>query len=204
MQATGIILAGGKSRRMGTNKALLIVDGLTIIERIAKELGKITTEIIIATNNFEDYQFLNLPMVEDKIKGKGPLAGIQAGLAESKNEKNLIATCDMPFISAKLGAFLLQSLDEYEAAVPEVSGRLHPLYAAYRKETLGAVNRAIADENLKIRHFLKTVNAKIVTENDFPFTLNEKYLYNMNHPEEYEQALRIQSEMKKIEGVSGN
>lgn len=197
MQATGIILAGGKSRRMGTNKALLKVDGLTIIERIANELRKITTEIIIATNNFEDYQFLNLPMVEDKIKEKGPLAGIQAGLAESKNEKNLIAACDMPFISAELGAFLLQTLDEYEAAVPEVSGRLHPLYAAYRKETLGAVNRAIADENLKIRHFLKMVNAKTVKENDFPFPLNEKFLFNMNHPEEYEQALRIQSENRR-------
>lgn len=197
MQATGIILAGGKSKRMGTNKALLKVDGLTIIERIVEELRKIISDIIIVTNHFEDYQFLNLPMVEDKIKGKGPLAGIQAGLAESKNEKNLIVACDMPFISTELGAFLLQILNEYEAAVPEVSGMLHPLYAAYRKETLEAVNRAIADENLKIRHFLKMVNAKIVKENDFPFTLNEKFLYNMNHPEEYEQALRIHSEMKK-------
>lgn len=182
---------------MGTNKALLKIDGLTIIERIAAEIRKITTEIIIVTNNFADYQFLNLPMVEDKIKGKGPLAGIQAGLAESKNEKNLIVACDMPFISAQLGEFLLQTLDEYEAAVPEVSGTLHPLYAAYRKETIGAVNRALDDENLKIRHFLQMVNTKIVKEDEFPFTLKEEYLYNMNQTNEYEHALRMHHEKRK-------
>jgi molybdenum cofactor guanylyltransferase len=194
LQAMGIILAGGKSSRMGKNKALLKIDGKTVIERIANELQKIVSDIIIVSNHFEDYQFLNLPMTEDRLKEKGPLAGIQAGLAESKNKKNLIVACDMPFISAELGAVLLQTLEQYDAAVPEVSGKLHPLFAAYRKETIEVMNRALEDEKLKIRHFLQMVNTKILTEEDFPFPLNEKFLFNMNRPEEYEQALKLQIE----------
>ena len=107
MKTTGIILAGGKSSRMGTNKALLTIDGKTVIERIVNQLEQIVDEIIVVTNPFHDYEFLQLPMVEDKWKGMGPLAGIEAGLNASTTERNLIVACDMPFISIELGKYLL-------------------------------------------------------------------------------------------------
>ena len=89
MKTTGIILAGGKSSRMGTNKALLTINGKTVIERIVNQLDQIVDEIIVVTNQFHDYEFLQLPMVEDKWKGMGPLAGIQAGLKAATTERNL-------------------------------------------------------------------------------------------------------------------
>lgn len=128
MDRTGIILAGGHSSRMGENKALLKIGGRTVIERIADQLASVSAEMIIVANNQEDYQFLGLPMVSDHWKGKGPLAGIHAGLLASNTQNNLIVACDMPFISVELGKILLKELDVRQAAVPEIKGRLHPLF----------------------------------------------------------------------------
>lgn len=196
MGTTGIIIAGGKSSRMGTNKALLKIDGKTVIETIVDELKKTVSEVIIVTNTFEEYQFLGLPMFEDKWKGMGPLAGIHAGLEASKTNKNLLVACDMPFVSSELGTVLLKFLDEFQAAVPKIAGQLHPLFAAYQKDVQDEVNQALQNEQLRIRQFLQNVNAKIVTEDDLKkvdFHYQASHFFNMNHPEEFEEALLMAS-----------
>src|SRR5699024_1724584 len=119
-----------------TNKALLTINGKTVIEHIVNECKKITDQILIVTNHFADYQFLALPMVEDKEKGKGPLAGIQAGLSEVSTEKNMVIACDMPFVSAEIAKDLLGELTNYDACLPKINDQLHPLFAAYRKSCL--------------------------------------------------------------------
>ncbi|WP_394239345.1 molybdenum cofactor guanylyltransferase [Niallia oryzisoli] len=205
MKTTAIILAGGKSSRMGTNKALLTLNGKTVIEGIAESLEKTADELLIVTNTPDDYKFLHLPMTEDKWKGMGPLAGIEAGLSASKTEHNLIVACDMPFISVDLGTYLLSCLEDYQAAVPEISGRLHPLFAAYRKDVKGAVTKALDENQLRIRHFLHSIHVKIV-KNDLLESLGlpdeEIYFFNMNDRNEYEKAFtmskRIGSEIDEV------
>ena len=197
MQSTGIINAGGKSSRMGTNKALLKINGITVIEKIAEQLKKVVSDIIIVTNTPQEYEFLGLPMVEDKWKGMGPLAGIHAGLAASKTDKNLVVACDMPFISPELGKILLNYLDNYEAVVPKMTDHLHPLFAAYRKDVQEEIHTSLQNEQLRIRYFLQNVNTKIVTEEDLKelgFPYEASHFFNMNHPEEFEAALKIASE----------
>lgn len=194
---TAIILAGGKSSRMGTNKALLTINGITVIEQIVNECKKITDHILIVTNNFADYQFLQLPMVEDKEKGKGPLAGIQAGLSTVSTEKNIVIACDMPFISAEIAKVLLEELTNYDACLPKINDQLHPLFAAYRKSCLHAVNQSLNDGQLRIRHFLNQVRVKIKTEKELPSYFN-KAMFNMNNPQEYEEAKEMIK--KSIEG----
>lgn len=201
MQATGIINAGGKSSRMGTNKALLTLNGKTVIEQIADELKKVVSDIIIVTNSFKQYEFLGLPMVEDKWKDMGPLAGIHAGLSASKTDKNLVVACDMPFVSSELGTILISYLDEYEAAVPNISGQLHPLFAAYRKDVKEEINRSLQNEQLRIRYFLQHVHAKIVTEDDLKelkFSYEASHFFNMNHPVEFEEAREIAKKKAEI------
>lgn len=191
MEATGIILAGGKSSRMGKNKALLEIKGKTVIENVVAELQPAVNNIIIVTNSFEEYRFLGLPMVEDLWKGKGPLAGIQAGLEASTTEKNLVVACDMPFISAKLGTVLLNQLAHYQVAVPEISDQLHPLFAAYRKEISGEIERALEEDQLRIRGIFRNLQVKKMDQvelSKFGISMNDSDLFNMNHPEEYEQA----------------
>lgn len=191
VDATGIILAGGNSSRMGMNKALLKVGKLTVIERIVKELEQIVDDIIIVTNSNKEFSFLNLPMVEDKWKGKGPLAGIHAGLTASKTEKNLIVACDMPFISADLGKVLLDQLFQYQGVVPYIKNQRHPLFAAYRKEVKEEAKLAIVQEQLRIQCMLKQINVKYVTEMELTnlgYPINEWNFYNMNDPKEYQWA----------------
>ncbi|WP_367949367.1 molybdenum cofactor guanylyltransferase [Bacillus sp. FJAT-29790] len=199
LRATGIIIAGGKSSRMGTNKALLKINGKTVIEIIAKELEKTVSDIIIVTNTFEDYQFLGLRMVEDQWKGMGPLAGIHAGLELSSTDKNLIVACDMPFISSEIGKDLLKLLEDYQAAVPRISGQLHPLFAAYRKEVQGEICKSLERQQLQIWKFLQSVDTKIVTEDDLrklDLPYKDHHFFNMNHPEEFEAALKMNSDIQ--------
>ena len=200
MRTTGIIMAGGKSSRMGGNKALLRIDGKTVIENIAETLEKTVTDIIIVTNKFEDYQFLGLPMVEDRWKEMGPLAGIHAGLSASSTDKNLVVACDMPFISSELGDILLGLLETFDAAVPNIAGQLHPLFAAYRKDIQEEINQAIQKQELRIRQFYKKIHTKIVTEDDLTklqFDYQDHYLFNMNYPEEFEKALKLAADHPK-------
>ncbi|WNS75333.1 molybdenum cofactor guanylyltransferase [Bacillus sp. DTU_2020_1000418_1_SI_GHA_SEK_038] len=199
MQSTGIIMAGGKSSRMGTNKALLPIGGKTVIERIVMELNKIVSNIVIVTNTFEDYQFLRLPMVKDIWKDMGPLAGIHAGLSASSTEKNLIVACDMPFISSQLGGILLTLLDDYQVAVPHISGQLHPLFAAYRKDTIGEVHQSLQNQELRIRQFFKHTKTKFVTEaclQKLQYHYQEQHFFNMNHQEDFERAVKMESDFK--------
>ncbi|MFB6466295.1 molybdenum cofactor guanylyltransferase [Cytobacillus sp. Hz8] len=203
MEATAIILAGGKSSRMGRNKALLEIGGMSVIERIVTELSKVTNEIILVTNSPAEYQFLNLPMAEDEWKGMGPLAGIHAGLHFSKTEKNLVVACDMPFISPALASFILGGLsDIYDAVVPEIAGKLHPLFAAYHKRILPVISESLQNKQLRIRSIFEQIPVKIVNEGDFLHVQdmrNESSFYNMNEPHDFKRAQLIMQELKDLD-----
>nr|WP_295974798.1 molybdenum cofactor guanylyltransferase [uncultured Bacillus sp.] len=194
MKTTGIILAGGKSSRMGTNKALLDLNGRRVIAGIAERLGYISDELLIVTNHFADYEFLQLPMVADHYKGMGPLAGIEAGLSMSKTERNLIVACDMPFISIELGRYLLSCLENSEAALPQIAGKQHPLFAAYRREVLDKARISLEKKDLRIKSFLLNLDVTIITEKVLErigLSNEEEYFFNMNRPEHYQTAIQF-------------
>lgn len=190
MNATGIILAGGNSSRMGANKALLKIGNTTVIEKIVEEMKMITDELIVVTNTFDDFQFLGLPLVADIRNGLGPLAGLEAGLMASSNECNMITACDMPFISQSLGRTLLQHLATYEAVVPRVDGGLHPLFAAYRKSCLTEIQYSLDHNQLSIRSFYDRIHLKVLDESSSKFEFDSMSLFNMNEPKEYEKAVQ--------------
>ncbi|MCM3708515.1 MULTISPECIES: molybdenum cofactor guanylyltransferase [Cytobacillus] len=197
MSTTGIILAGGHSSRMGENKALLKIGGKTVIERIADSLASYTSKVIVVANKQAEYRFLGFPIVSDNWLEKGPLAGIQAGLSASTTSKNLIVACDMPFISVDLGRILLEELNSRQAAVPELEGRLHPLFAAYRKDAKEAAEHALRNNQLRIREFLNKIDTGILRAEELSkrgFIAEEAYFFNMNHPDEYQEALKMAAE----------
>ncbi|MBB6445516.1 NTP transferase domain-containing protein [Bacillus benzoevorans] len=194
MKTTGIILAGGKSSRMGTNKALLDLNGRKVIEGIVEKLGDITDEVLLVTNTYADYEFLQVPMIGDHWREMGPLAGVEAGLTASKTEYNLIVACDMPFISVELGRYLLACLDESQAAVPQIDETSHPLFAAYRREVLAEVRKSLEKRELGMWRFLKKVEAKIITKDvlaSLGLPNEEQYFFNMNNREHYQRAIHF-------------
>ncbi len=191
MKAGAIILAGGKSSRMGTNKALLKFHEKSNIERMKDELQQVFDDIILVTNNPESYQFLHLKSVTDQYPGSGPLAGIHAGLEASDYEENFIVACDMPFVSAELAGNLVKALKHHDAVVPVSDGREHPLFAAYQKRVARDAVKCIEDGNLRIRHMLAKLDVRYLEDSDLQLyggSNLERIFFNMNHPEEYEAA----------------
>jgi molybdenum cofactor guanylyltransferase len=191
MKAGAIILSGGKSSRMGTNKALLKIHEKTNIERIKDELKHVFDDIILVTNDPETYQFLNMKTVPDQFPGSGPLAGMHAGLEASDYEENFVVACDMPFVSAELAANLVSALKHHEAVVPVVEGKQHPLFAAYQKRAAQEAKSCIEEGSLRMKHLLDRLDVRYLDEGDLKLYCEgriDRVFFNMNRPEEYEDA----------------
>ncbi|MFD0826655.1 molybdenum cofactor guanylyltransferase [Neobacillus sp. M.A.Huq-85] len=191
MKAAAIILSGGKSSRMGTNKALLKINEKTNIERLVEELKGFFSEIILVTNLPDEYQFLGVKMVSDRFPGLGPLAGLHAGLQESTQEVNVAVACDMPFVSGELAEKIVAKLDGFDAAIPVIEGKKQPLFAAYGRRILPVVEASLEKGNLRMTQLFDDLQVLYLTEEDLPGyskPILERTFFNMNYPEEYEKA----------------
>ncbi|WP_040206905.1 molybdenum cofactor guanylyltransferase [Neobacillus jeddahensis] len=191
MKAAAIILAGGKSSRMGTNKALLKLNEKTNIERMVDTLKALFDDIIIVTNDSEQYEFLGVKIVADHYPGMGPLAGVHAGLQASAFDVNFFVACDMPFISGELAETLVSHIDDYDAVIPVINGKQQPLYSIFHKRVTGVVADCIEAGQLRMKHLLDQVQVFYVTEKELPMysaTEIDRIFFNMNHPNEYEDA----------------
>jgi molybdopterin-guanine dinucleotide biosynthesis protein A len=191
MEAGVIILAGGKSSRMGTNKALLKISEKTNIERMVVQLKKLFDEIILVTNDPETYGFLNVKVTTDHYPDKGPLAGLHAGLSASRFEKNVIVACDLPFISSEFARDLVNRIGNYDAVIPVINGRQHPLFSVFKKKNIERIAESIENGQLRMRGLLDQLHVLYLTEKDltdYSKESLERIFFNMNHPNEYEDA----------------
>lgn len=173
---TGIILAGGKSSRMGTDKALIDVKGKKLIEYSIAVMKQICGHIIISASN-PVYEKFGFPIVADSFQGIGPIAGLEACLRYSKTKINLVAPCDSPFLSINLFRETLKETAGYEAAVPILQdGKVEPLAGYYSKEALPTIIQQIEKGDYKLQNLLKAMNTKYVS------ITNPAYLMNINTP----------------------
>jgi len=193
---TGIILCGGKSSRMLTNKALLKLNVRTVIEIIAETMKSIFSEVLISTNGIDDYKYLNLPLIKDIFTHKGPLAGIHSALKYSSTEKNFIISCDMPLISKEMIKYIASYKSDKKIILPETEGRIQQLCGIYSKSLLPGIEEIILDSekdrNIKgsIYDLIERVSADIVNVESLTF-YDKNYFLNMNTPEDYEQIKKI-------------
>ncbi len=112
MRLTGIVLAGGKSSRMGTDKGLLDFRGKKLVQHPLDLLGPYCHEIFISTNN-RDYSLFGFPLIKDTLRGKGPVAGLITALGASSGDWNLVVGCDMPFLQPEFIDLLISSAGDY-------------------------------------------------------------------------------------------
>jgi molybdenum cofactor guanylyltransferase len=144
-QATAVVLAGGLSSRMGCDKAMLEIDGVSLIVRSVTQLQPLFAEVLISARQRDDYAFLNLPVVPDRLVNQGPLMAIASALEASSNDLNFFISCDVPVLPIDLIATLLREAVTHDAAVPiSNQGFYEPLFAVYRKSMLAAANDALA------------------------------------------------------------
>ena len=183
---TAIILAGGKSQRMGFNKAFLQYGDKTFIEHQIDRLKKIFDEIIISANDADIYARLNLPVVSDIMPGKGPLGGICAGLIRSASRHSFVVACDMPFVDEDVILYLKEQIDDYDVVVPQTSRGLEPLHAFYSRNCIQPIRRCLNEEKLRIIDFFAEVKVKVVHEQELKgLDGSTQSLANLNTPEEY-------------------
>lgn len=191
MKAAAIILSGGKSSRMGTNKALLKINEKTNIERIADTLRLLFDELILVTNDPETYKFLEVKIVNDHYPGMGPLAGVHAGLIASNYDLNFVVACDMPFVSGELAEALVNNGAHYDAVIPVLNGRQQPLFSVFQKRTADQIGECINNERLRMKHLLDDLHVLYMTEQELQAYSSvdlDRVFFNMNHPNEYEEA----------------
>jgi molybdopterin-guanine dinucleotide biosynthesis protein A len=194
---TGVILSGGKSTRMGTNKSLLKFGGKILIQRLVELLDSIFSEVIISTNDPEVYEFTRRKIIRDLIPDKGPLSGIHSALQRSSNQKNFILSCDMPFVTKELINYLCDYNTGKQIVLPKAEGRIQQLCGVYSKSIFTEVENLLADSqktggNFKgsIYELIERVETEIVEVDKLEF-YNPNIFFNVNSPEDYEYMKRI-------------
>ncbi len=164
-QATAIIMAGGASRRMGKDKAMLPINGRPMIEIICEKLTDHFEQILISAAEEKKYEFLGFEIVPDKVRGQGPLIGIASALEASANEINFVIACDIPQVDTEAVKGLLAEAENCKAdiIVPSTRDREYePLFAIYRKSALDAINLLISRGGRKISEAFDLCEVKYV------------------------------------------
>ena len=181
---------------MGTDKALIRVDGETIAERASRVLSGCFDDFYIVANDLLVYDHLGSRLYSDLIKGAGTLGGILTALYHSPTPWCFVAACDMPLISAEAvkavaGAATGDS-EGYEAFVPSSGGRLHPMHGAYSTTLLPRVEKAVRAGDLRVEDLVRGVKARILEEDWFADRGVDitRSVANVNTPEELERLIQ--------------
>ncbi len=184
---TGVILAGGKSTRYGTNKAFAEVQGVRLIERTIRVLGEVFQRLLLVTNTPQEYEYLDLPMVGDLIMGLGPFGGIHTGLEIIRDEAGFFVACDMPFLRADFLRYMIGLRGDYDAVVPRVNWMVEPLHALYTKKCLPSIRESIRSKDYQILKFFQKIRIRYVEEEEIrSIDPDFKSFININKPEDLE------------------
>jgi molybdenum cofactor guanylyltransferase len=187
----GVILAGGKSLRFGSNKAFADINGRPLIERVISGLKPVFDELIIITNSPEEYAFLGLPMREDLIKGLGPIGGIYTGLEEIQSSRGFFVACDMPFLNNDLIRRLVELSEGFEAVVPKIDWKMEPLHAVYSKACIPVIKELIEAGECMINRFFQRIRVRFLNEDEIKiYDPQLRSFYNINRPEELKALLK--------------
>jgi molybdopterin-guanine dinucleotide biosynthesis protein A len=192
---TVCIQAGGQSSRMGEDKALKAFLGRPLIQRVVERLAPIADEIIVTTNNPDDYRFLNLRLFPDLKPGRGALGGLYTAIASAIHPVVAVAACDMPFASATLLEAMSRLLIEEDAdvVIPRSGEGYEPIHAVYRRATcLPAIESAIDADQWKVISWFPKVKVRVLTPDEIKrYDPSGLAFWNVNTPEEFSKAEEI-------------
>lgn len=195
---TGIILSGGKSKRMGLNKSFLKIGEMTIIERTADLMKSLFDRVLLITNTPQEYKVLGFEIFEDVYKNVGPLAGIHSGLLHSLTEKNFIISCDMPLIDKGVIDFIINYETDKLITITKADGFIQQLCGLYSKQVLPEIVKLLEVDSIKtisdlqgkcgckVLQVVKNTNAEIIDIANEYAGYKEGMFLNMNRLEDFE------------------
>jgi molybdenum cofactor guanylyltransferase len=195
---TVAVLAGGQSRRMGQDKALLEVDGRALIEYVLEAAKPVAREVLIVASERPEYDRFGCRVVPDKFPRSGSLGGIYTALSEATEQYCLVLACDMPFVNTELIRNMAQVDRNYDVLVPSLTGErsdqggeetLETLHAIYSKACLPAIERQLNAGVFKVIGFFSEVRVeKLPEEWILEFDPHLMSFFNANTPEEFAWA----------------
>lgn len=187
--AAAIVLAGGRSLRMGRDKNFLPVNGRPMIQHIVEQLLPLFDDVLIGANDAEKFAFLRRRVIPDRQPGMGPLMGIMSCLAESRHELNFITACDVPALDTHFIMQLMQAAGDADITVPlSHDGRPEPLLAVYRKSVAEAAGLVLGRGDRRITDLFDMVRVKFVTMAD------AGWYNNVNTMAEYQSIVAARAE----------
>ncbi len=202
-----IILAGGRSSRLGEDKCSLILAGEGLLQRVIKPLEQLGDEIILVLS---PGQLEPPPLLRAKVKiafdllpGKGPLIGIYSGLKASKDPRSLVVGCDMPFLNTGLLDYLIQLSPGFELVIPRIEDKVEPLHAVYSKTCLSAIEYLFQRGIFKVSALLDLVKVRYVEQNEIDkFDPEHLSFFNINTQSDLKKAEQIIKQEVFLSGLS--
>ena len=182
---SGLVLAGGRSSRMGREKALIDFEGQPLVLRVADRLARAADPVLLATGNPGRLGPVGYREVADVSAECGPLGGLVAGLEASPHELVAVVAVDMPYVSPELLKFLVSLRQGEDAVVPMGATGLEPLHAVYSTSALPAMRNALADGRYGLRQLLSDLRVREVRASEWsPSTIDPRFVFNINRPED--------------------
>lgn len=188
--ATAIVLAGGKSSRMGRPKALLPFDNEPLIVHIIATLQRLFNEVVVVAAPEHELPSLPARLVRDEVAYQGPVGGIYYGLRAAGGNFGFVTSCDSAFLNTDLISHLVSHIPHYDVVVPHWQGRFQPLLAVYRKSVLPILEGQLARGELRPVYLFEKVRTCRIDEDAIRrFDPEGSSFFNMNTPEDYAEAL---------------
>jgi len=184
---TGVVLAGGSSRRMGRDKAFLELGGRLLIEIVLEQVRQACDEVLVVASEPCRYIHLGVPVVHDIFRGVGVLGGLHAGLEAASHDLAVAVGCDMPFLIPDLLRAFANWAAGVDVAVLRESGHVEPLHGAYRRTCIAPIEASIRAGRRRIVSFFPRVQVRYVTATDVaPFDDVLRFIRNVNTPGQWE------------------
>ncbi len=198
MQATAIILAGGKSSRFGRDKTLLKQNQRLIIEDIIEKCRPLFGEILIVCNQPDKFHFPGVRVVTDVYPGLGPMAGIHAGLLAANQPWGFVIACDMPLIQPALMAYMLAQRVGYQAVIPCDGQYMEPLFALYQKQLYPQMAAMLETNQRCILDLYTGIAINYLPKEQWQAAaVDEDVFFNINYPEDYLNLLNQRTKRVK-------
>ena len=158
----GVVLAGGRSRRLGVDKALLRFGGQPLVRIVVDRVAGICDEVVVAVDRPERFQGVALAarLVADVAPGLGPISGLHSGLKACQVDHVLVVACDLPFLNEKLLRYMAEQPRAYQALVPWADERWHPLHSIYNRSCLPEVERMVRRGGGSMRDLLSRLDVR--------------------------------------------
>jgi molybdopterin-guanine dinucleotide biosynthesis protein A len=195
---SAIILAGGRSARMGSPKAELKLGNQTLLERTVRELRPAFDDIVIVAAPTGPGSALegqpDIAIIRDDREYEGPLPALARGLRAIHNDAAFVCSCDLPLLKREVAGALCAMLDSYDAVIPEIAGLVQPLHAVYRKRCVVAIDSMVTRGEKRLTKIVESLSVRWVGESELRSIDPELHSFlNVNTPEDYQRALQLRA-----------